>query len=265
MAEDTHILPGFTWNVAVMDNLGDSPEWLLEHSLLSTSEDGFFAIPNTLFSLENPCIPVANLLVRARTLRKGEVIGIISNPAESLDKAMNLEDLQEKMQCTAHSSIIINTLHVSSNSQEQLLFDDETWGPKNTELPSDETYKAANLENLIDMGSLPDNLWEQVWNMLRKRVAAFGFDGRLGSYPARVHIHTQDGQQPIAVPMYGASPEKRLIIEKQLKTWFQQDIIKPSISPWSTPVVIVTQVNRLATRSRILTLREVLMKRHNVL
>lgn len=38
--------------------------------------------------------------------------------------------------------------------------------------------------------------------------------------------------------MYGASPEKRLIIEKQLETWFQQDIIEPSISPWSTPVVI---------------------------
>ena len=176
VAEDTRILPGFTRN-AVMGNLGDSPEWLLEHSLLSTSEDGFFAIPNTLFSSENPCILVSNLLARARTLRKGEVIGIISNPAEFLDKAMNLEDLQEKMQCAARSSIIINALHVSSNSQEQPLFDDETWGPKNAELPSDETYKAADLENLTDVGSLPDNLWEQVWNMLRKRVATFRFDG----------------------------------------------------------------------------------------
>ena len=74
--------------------------------------------------------------------------------------------------------------------------------------------------------------------MLRKQVSAFRFDGRLGSYPARVHICTQDGQRPITVPMYSASPEKRLIIEKQLETWFQQDVIESSISPWSAPVII---------------------------
>ncbi|EIM80798.1 uncharacterized protein STEHIDRAFT_39708, partial [Stereum hirsutum FP-91666 SS1] len=75
--------------------------------------------------------------------------------------------------------------------------------------------------------------------MLRRRVKAFGFDGRLGHHPSKVHVRTAEGQVPIAVPMYGASPAKREVIDKQLQTWFEQGVIEPSISPWSAPVVIV--------------------------
>ena len=47
-----------------------------------------------------------------------------------------------------------------------------------------------------------------------------------------------DGQVPISVPMYHASPQKREIIDEQLNTWFEQGVIEPSKSPWSAPVVI---------------------------
>ncbi|EIM85168.1 uncharacterized protein STEHIDRAFT_32222, partial [Stereum hirsutum FP-91666 SS1] len=75
--------------------------------------------------------------------------------------------------------------------------------------------------------------------MLKRRERAFGFDGRLGQFPGKVHVRTKEGQVPIAVPMYGASPAKREVIDKQVKTWFEQGVIEPSISPWSAPVVIV--------------------------
>ncbi|EIN09306.1 hypothetical protein PUNSTDRAFT_25349, partial [Punctularia strigosozonata HHB-11173 SS5] len=74
--------------------------------------------------------------------------------------------------------------------------------------------------------------------MLRRRVKAFGFDDRLGHHPSRVKIRTKPDQEPIAVPMYGASPEKRKVIEEQIGKWFQQGVIEPSQSPWSVPVVI---------------------------
>ena len=38
--------------------------------------------------------------------------------------------------------------------------------------------------------------------------------------------------------MYGASPAKREVIDKQMKTWFEADVIEPSVSPWGFPVVI---------------------------
>ncbi|KIK04902.1 hypothetical protein K443DRAFT_47342, partial [Laccaria amethystina LaAM-08-1] len=74
--------------------------------------------------------------------------------------------------------------------------------------------------------------------MLERRVKAFGFDGRLGHLPTKVHIQTEDGQVPISVPMYGSSPEKRCFMDVQIDTWFEQGVIEPSKSPWSVPVVI---------------------------
>ena len=94
------------------------------------------------------------------------------------------------------------------------------------------------MEDLIDVGSLPDHLKESAWEMLRRRQKAFSFDGRLGHLPTKVHIHTVDGQVPIAVPMYGSSPEKRRVMDEQMDKWFEQDVIEPSKSPWSAPVVI---------------------------
>ena len=40
------------------------------------------------------------------------------------------------------------------------------------------------------------------------------------------------------MPMYGTSPAKRELINEQIDRWFEQDVIEPSISPWSAPVVI---------------------------
>ena len=75
-------------------------------------------------------------------------------------------------------------------------------------MPDPTIYPSALLEELIDVGSLPENLKEKAWAMLRRREKAFGFDGRLGHLDAKVHIRTVDGQVPISGPMYGSSPEK---------------------------------------------------------
>lgn len=74
--------------------------------------------------------------------------------------------------------------------------------------------------------------------MLERWKGAFGFDGRLGHHPSKVHIWTVDGQVPIAVPMYASSPAKRAVMDEQLDKWFELGVIKPSKSPWSAPVVI---------------------------
>ena len=106
-------------------------------------------------------------------------------------------------------------------------------------MPDLTTYPSASMKELIDVGSLPDHLKDQAWEMLQRRQKAFGFDGRLGHLPTKVHIRTIDGQVPIAVLMYGSSPEKRRVMDEQMDKWFEQDVIEPSKSPWSAPVVIL--------------------------
>ncbi|EJD35879.1 hypothetical protein AURDEDRAFT_37847, partial [Auricularia subglabra TFB-10046 SS5] len=75
--------------------------------------------------------------------------------------------------------------------------------------------------------------------LFKKHQAAFGLDGRLGEVDAQAKIRTKEGVEPVSLPMHGASPEKRRVIEEQLEKWFSQGVIEPSASPWGAPVVIV--------------------------
>lgn len=130
-----------------------------------------------------------------------------------------------------------------TNSQEARLptvdpEEQQHWGLKTAKTMDPELYTSADLEQLLDIGDLPDHLREKAIDMLRWNVLAFGFDGCLGQNEARIHIRTMEGPAPIAVPMYGTSPAKREVIEAQVKKWFTQGVIEKSWSPWSTPVVI---------------------------
>ncbi|EJD43086.1 hypothetical protein AURDEDRAFT_29632, partial [Auricularia subglabra TFB-10046 SS5] len=75
--------------------------------------------------------------------------------------------------------------------------------------------------------------------LLRKHVLSFGFDGRLGQLHTNARVCTKEGTDPIAVPMHGASPEKRQVIKEQLRKWIELGVIEDSVSPWAAPVVIV--------------------------
>ena len=81
------------------------------------------------------------------------------------------------------------------------------------------------MEDLLDIRDL--HLHNKAWVMLHN-IAAFGYDGRLGHHPAKVHICTVDGQVHIAVPMYGMSPAKCEVIETQLRPGLSKKSVKNS-------------------------------------
>jgi len=56
-----------------------------------------------------------------------------------------------------------------------------------------------------------------------------------------VKINMVPGTHLISQPMYGASSQKREVIDTQINKWLEQEVIKPSKSPWATPVIIVYQ------------------------
>lgn len=233
--------------IEVMADFGEQRDWLVEKNLLADS-NSFFAVPNVLISADKPWIPVSNPSPRPRYIRKGDIIGTLKDPQEFFDTprdSLHLEDMKKFAALTA--DIIKTTMtatsqetesqgnHTQSKEEEP---QESSFGPKTAEMVDPTIYPSDQLEELIDVGSLPDHLKDRAWAMLRRRINAFGFDGRLGHHPAKVHIRTVDGQVPISVPMYGTSPAKRAVIDSQLDQWFEQGVIEPSISPWSAPVVI---------------------------
>ena len=187
-------------------------------------------MPNVLISLSDPWVPVSNPSTHPRTIRKGDIIGYLVDPQEFFDTPNSKEKLEQfKKSAQAVAAVIAiaadgketasNEETPSNSTGEDKAQEDpskaqedpseaEQFGPKTAELPDTTTYSSLKMEEYLDVGSLPENLKEKAWNMLRKQQKAFGFDGRLRLHPAKVHIRTEEGQVPIAIPMYGSSPAK---------------------------------------------------------
>lgn len=247
----------------------DGKDWLVEKSLLANDDDSFFAVPNILFSSSCPIVPIMNPTERPRYIGKGEVVGTITDPSEFQDKPTSEEhwegmnksalSIVSLISCLSEDDADVQAFYTAQSStkapegtfrpakadqsadeeaEAEPLPDDDQWGPKTAEMPDPQFYASKDMEELLNIGSLPEHLKEKAWAMLKKRVNVFAFDGRLGHHPTKVHIHTVDGQVLISIPMYGSSPAKKLVIEEQLKKWFELGVIEPSKSPWSAPVVI---------------------------
>ena len=221
-AEDYHLKPHESKPIRVEGQLGEDREWLVQKNLLANANDSFFAVPNVLISAAHPWVPVANPTDHPRYIRKGEIIGSISDPGKYFDSPGSPEELQ-RFRDTAEKIQTVITVQMNNDlpkAQEEEEAEPEEYGPKTAAMPDPTVYPSSELENLIDVGSLPGYLKERAWAMIRKRIKAFGFDARL------------------SMPMYNSSPEKRAIINEQIDTWFEQGVIEPSKSPWSAPVVI---------------------------
>jgi hypothetical protein len=289
-AEDFRIKAQETRVIRLDGDFRVDKTWLVESNFLATEDDSYFSVPKTLISARNPCVPVSNLSNRPRMVRKGEILGTLTDPEEFFDKPKNKRELDELRRKTALISTLIErqmdpngmenketelpikaqppdpltcvrtdfgsgVLPSEENDAKGVYTRDvkgripdlrgeineeefEDYGPKTAAMPDNTDYPSEKLKELLDMGSLPENLKEKAWDMLGRRVKAFGFDGRLGHLDTQVKIRTKEDQDPIAVPMYSSSPEKRRVIDAQLDKWFEQGVIEPSVSPWSAPVVI---------------------------
>ncbi|KAJ3473679.1 hypothetical protein NLI96_g12880 [Meripilus lineatus] len=265
-AEDVRIPAHTSKQIRVRGYFDKEKEWMIERTILQVDETHNLVVPNSLISSSNPVVPVANASNRPLWVRKGEIVGTLLDPESELDRPSTVAELEELEKRTAKTALLVKLQSALSKDSPQYegktpeearrafvveadgtthrarvttKMEEEDYGPKTAAVPESEIIPSKELEEILDVGDLPDELKPRVWEMLRRRVRAFGFDGRLGHLDTRARIRTKEDVEPIAVPMYGSSPAKREVIEKQLDVWFKQEVIEPSQSPWSAPVVIV--------------------------
>ena len=81
---------------------------------------------------------------------------------------------------------------------DQRLGEDDSLGPKGAQMPDDTIYPSDDIENILDVGDLPEGLRKPAWEMLRCRSLAFGFDGRLGHNKTKAQIRVASDQVPTA-------------------------------------------------------------------
>ena len=161
--------------------------WLVEKNVLASANDSTFIVPNVLISASEPWIPISNPSLHPRMIHKGDIVGYLVDPEEFF----NAPDLEEEFEKFARSAqAIASLISISSkttqeessqkatpsegdstpekstadNKQEEEV---EAYGPKTAELPDLTTYPSEKMEELLDVGSLPEHLRERAWEMLR--------------------------------------------------------------------------------------------------
>ena len=195
--EDYKLRPHECKPIQVEGHLGEDRNWLVTKTLLSGTDDSYFAVPNTLISAANPWIPVTNPTNRPRYIRKGEVIGMLTDPADYFDHIKTMEDWQNRSKhadtlaaiiqiqmdadCKTHKKPIHteseSTKHTESESTKREsmeegnvreLMEEESYRPKTAEMLDLTEYPSSRMREFIDVGLLPDHLKDKAWVMLER-------------------------------------------------------------------------------------------------
>ena len=204
------------------------------------------ATPTVWINSKCPYLPIVNPRIRPQYIRVGDIVGYLKNPEDYLNQVDNEQRDKCAALAEAMKTIIAGTLQAQDlvlateklpNALDDHLEEDQNWGPKTSAVPEEPT--SGDITELMSLGpDIPEEVMPKLCALLKRNHTAFGVDSQLGKVQARVEIPLQPQAQPISLPMYGASPAKREVIDKQMKTWFEAEVIEPSVSPWGFPCVV---------------------------
>ena len=246
-AEDVRIEAGTVKYIKVSSAFKGRKDWLVERVIVGLETSDVLAAPFTWITSDNPILPMANPGERPLYIREGEIVGKLADPSLYLDNPDESSSAKYVASAETIKAIIMGSLKdqdLASTSgpppvvSDSKLEDEETWGPKTTAVP--EEPSSGPVSELVTLGpDIPPEILPKLEEVLQRNARAFGVDGRLGHVDAKVSIPLRPGAQPVSLPMYGASPAKREVIDQQVKAWFEAGVIEPSVSPWGFPVVVV--------------------------
>lgn len=162
-------------------HFGENKTWLVEKNVIAAADDSPFVVPNVLISASDPWVPISNPSPHPKLIRKGDIIGYLSDPQEYFDAPHTAEGLDRLTRSAQAVAAVIaissDKLHQPASSEEpiaketsdpartentdELPEEQEAFGPKTAELPDPTNYPSQNMEEYLDVGSLPENLRER--------------------------------------------------------------------------------------------------------
>ena len=224
---------------------GNSNEVFVEKILHSNKgPEDFYGITDALVSRNNPQLHVCNFSSQPVTIHQGQLLGHARNPNNWLDRTDKMDSKQLKA-CETYAGLI-KALAQQNFEQVDPAADaivpesegEVQGGPKTQETPMEEVSEKQLLDELDYSPELNESDRKALQKIVVAHKNAFGLNGRLGNYNAKVEINLRPGVKEISLPPYNASPAKREIIDKQMDSWLSIGVIEPSRSPWGFPALI---------------------------
>ena len=224
---------------------GTSDEVFIEKILHSNrGPEDFYGITDAVVSRNNPRLHVCNFSSQPVTVHQGQILGYARNPNSWLDRTekMNSKQLES---CRSHAGLIKALAKQNFDSGDPTAAialetenEEVLGGPKAQEMPSEEVPEDQLLDELDYSPELNESDRKALQKVVLSHKKAFGLNGRLGNYNAKVEINLRPEAKEISLPPYNASPAKREIIDKQMDAWLNIGVIEPSKSPWGFPALI---------------------------
>ncbi|KAG8709416.1 hypothetical protein FRC08_018357 [Ceratobasidium sp. 394] len=213
----------------------------------NTKDEDYFAVPDCLINTNNPKLQVHNFSGIPIRLQAGRILGFMHSPDKALAKEADLD--AASIEAVKSEVLFIQNLYTLSKEKKEpveAIEADEDFmrpakgGPKTAELPELEDIPKSKLLEEIGFGpELTTDQKDPLQKVILKNHKAFGLDGRLGDYPAKVEIKLRDGSKEISMAPYSLSPAKREAVDAQIDKRLELGVISESESPWSSPVIIV--------------------------
>lgn len=150
--------------------------------------------------------PRTNLTIQAANLTKQTIMVHIGQPLAKISR--------------------LNQLQLNTINQE-----------KNRELPHNTATETEIIQTILQDADLTRSQKEQLAGILEKYSSIFKHEkGKTSIVKHRINLTPES--QPINLPPYRYAPARRRVIEDNIQEMLQQEIIRPSHSPWASPVVL---------------------------
>ncbi|THU75806.1 hypothetical protein K435DRAFT_623286, partial [Dendrothele bispora CBS 962.96] len=191
--------------------------------------DDIYGAADTLISQDKPILHVSNFSKRPVIIAEGTVLGKSHDPRTWLDKAHRFSAVDHS-RINAHAQLvhklaqsssftIRSKSEISSKAQRNASGEDDIsstppleGGPKTAEVTLDHV-PAERLIQEVDISSdLSTEQRSKLEQVILKNSNAFGLDGKLGNYDAKVDIQLKPGSKPVSLPPFPCSPANREVI-----------------------------------------------------
>ncbi len=228
--------------VSVRANFAQGQEHLYiekEISFNKNPEDAY-GCPDSLISRTNPFLHVSNFSSSPVRISPGQVLGTAHNPQNWLDYHDNTSpELAPKVAHAALVRSLAETLLKTGDPSptREPIPDVVEGGPKTAEPPPEMVESSALFDAINFSKDLTPEQRKSIEEVVWRNRDAFALDGRLGNYNETfVDIPLKPGAKPVSLPPFGASsPEKRRVMDEQMDSWINLEVIEPSKSPWGAP------------------------------
>ena len=179
---------------------------------------------------------IANLGLKVETLKKGAIMGICQIVPDDAYEVLELDQIKDND--SLKNNRLLNLMVQEINS---IRGEDKT---KPTVEQAQAMLKSYNLPPDLNIGveSLNMSQLRKLVQCLSKFINIFAVDpNNPGHIPPEIAEHTIDvqGHKPISQGPRRVSPKQRTIIKETIEKLLKSGIIKPSRSPWASPIVLV--------------------------